>query len=458
MAREYDIAVLGGGPAGYPAAIRAAQLGARACLIEREELGGTCLNWGCIPTKALQAAAHLVESAREARAAGLVRGETAIDGAGLFANKARIIRELVSGIEKLLKARGIDVLRGEGRIAGEGALEIEGIGVVRAPRVVVATGSAEAPLPIMPFDGSRILSSRDLLGLGRVPESVLVVGGGVIGCEFATILRAFGSRVTVVEMLPSLVAAEDGQVSRTLQMLMRKKGIELHLGRRVASARTSGSGVVSVLDDGAEIVSEVALVSVGRTPRFAGSGIETLGVDADRTGIKVNRRMETSRPGIFAAGDVTGGYLLAHVATREGIVAAENALGGAREIGYDAIPSTIYTLPEISRVGLTEEEAKRRGMRIATGRFPFAANGKAKGLGETDGFVKWVARAEDRRLLGVHIIGPSATELIAPAIVALDRGLTGEQFAESIFPHPTLSETLAGAAEALYGRAIDLVK
>ena len=458
MVREYDVAVLGGGPAGYPAAIRAAQLGARVCLVERESLGGTCLNWGCIPTKALQAAAHLVERSRAAREAGSVRGEIAIDAAGLFANKSRVVRELVSGIEKLLKARRIDVLRGAGRIAGEGEIEVEGTGRIKAPRIVVATGSTEVSLPFMPFDGARILSSKDVLDLGRIPASVLVVGGGVIGCEFATIFHAFGSKVSIVEMLPSLVAIEDAQVSRTLQMLLRKKGIVLHLGAKVVSARATEAGVVAALENGTEIASEIVLVSVGRKPHVAGSGIETLGIETDAGGIAVNRRMETSRPGVYAAGDVVGGFLLAHVATREGVVAAENALGGAREVAYDAIPATIYTLPEISRVGLTEEEAKKRGERIVTGRFPFAASGKAKGLGEEDGFVKWVAREEDRRLLGAHIIGPCATELLAPAIVALDRGLTGEQFAESIFPHPTLSEALAGAAESLYGRAIDLVK
>jgi dihydrolipoamide dehydrogenase len=458
VVRDYDVAVLGGGPAGYPAAIRAAQLGARVCLVERESLGGTCLNWGCIPTKALQAAAHLVERSRAAREAGVARGEIAIDAAGLFANKARVVRELVSGIEKLLKARRIDVLRGAGRIAGEGEIEVEGTGRIKAPRIVVATGSIEASLPFMPFDGARILSSKDVLDLGRIPASVLVVGGGVIGCEFATIFHAFGSKVAIVEMLPSLVATEDAQVSRTLQMLLRKKGIDLHLSSKVVSARATEAGVVATLENGTEISSEIVLVSVGRKPRVAGSGVETLGIEAGGGGIAVNRRMETSRAGVYAAGDVVGGLLLAHVATREGIVAAENALGGAREVAYDAVPATIYTLPEISRVGLTEEEAKKRGEKVVTGRFPFAASGKAKGLGEEDGFVKWVAREGDRRLLGAHIIGPYATELLAPAIVALDRGLTGEQFAESIFPHPTLSETLAGAAESLYGRAIDLVK
>jgi dihydrolipoamide dehydrogenase len=226
----------------------------------------------------------------------------------------------------------------------------------------------------------------------------------------------------------------------------------------VTGAKVTEELVTASLDSGTEIAAEAVLVSVGRRPFFADAGVEAAGIEADRGGIKVNARMETNVPGVYAAGDAVGGALLAHVATREGIVAAENALGGSRETGRATIPSTIYTLPEISRAGLTEEEAKSRGIEVSTGRFPFGASGKAKGLGEEDGFVKWIARADDKKLLGVHIIGPQATELLAPAIVALDRGLTGAEYAESIFPHPTLSEALAGAAEAIYGRAIDLIR
>jgi dihydrolipoamide dehydrogenase len=458
VAREFDVAVLGGGPAGYPAAIRAAQLGAKVCLVEKESLGGTCLNWGCIPTKALQGAAHLLERVREGRGRGIAGGPVEIDAAGLFANKSRVVGELVSGVEKLLKARRVEVLRGAGRLTGPASIEVEGIGAIAARRIIVATGSSEATLPFLPFDGKRILSSKDILDLGRVPASLLIVGGGVIGCEFASIFNAFGTKVTIVEMLPGLVATEDAQISRTLQMLFRKKGIDLHLGVKVTAARVTDNAITATLDDGGEVVSEAALVSVGRRPYFTGANLEGVGVEVDRTGIKVNGRMETSVAGVYAAGDAIGGYLLAHVATREGIVAAENALGVPREMRYDTIPSTIYTLPEISHAGLTEQEAQEKGIGIVTGRFPFAANGKAKGLGEEDGFVKWIAREDDKRLLGIHIIGPHATELLAPAIVALDRGLTGEMFAESIFPHPTLSEAIAGAADAIYGRAIDLVK
>lgn len=456
--KEFDCIVIGGGPAGYPAAIRASQLGARVCLVEKARLGGTCLNWGCIPTKALQAAAHLLEQSREAQRRSVVSGSISIDASGLFERKNKIVEELVSGIEKLLQARRIELFRGTARIVNEREVEVEGVGKIAAPKMIIATGSTEIEIASIPFDGERVISSKDLLEIGRIPGSICIVGGGVIGCEFASIFVAFGSRVTIVEMLPALVSAEDAQISRALTALLRKKGVDVRLGTRVISQRKTQSGIAATLSTGEEIECEVILVSVGRRANFSELGIEKLGIDASSSGIKVNSRMETSREGIYAAGDVVGGMLLAHVATREGVVAAENALGGRREVRYDTVPVTIYSLPEISRVGLTEAEARKRGETIVAGRFPFAANGKAKGLAEEDGFVKWIARASDHKLLGIHIIGPYATELLSPAIVALDRGLTAEQYAESIFPHPTLSETLAGAADAICGRAIDLIR
>ncbi len=458
MAREFDLLVLGGGPAGYPAAIRAAQLGAKVCLVEREHLGGTCLNWGCIPTKTFHAVAHDLERVREGKGRGLSGAPLEADAAALFANKTRVVRELVSGVEKILKARKIKVLRGTGRLTGPNTVEVEGVGAVRASKIVLATGSVDIAPPQVPVDGTLIVGSKGLLDLGRIPKTLVIIGGGFIGCEFASIFNALGSKVSMVEMLPSVLASEDAQISRTLQMLFRKKGIELHLGTKVVSAERGGAGIIAVLESGVEISAETVLVAVGRRPHFAESGIEHLGIVADRGGIRVNERMETSVPGVYAAGDAVGGMLLAHVATREGVVAAENALGASRRVSYDAIPSTIYTLPEISRVGVTEEDAKRKGLAIVTGRFPFAANGKAKGLGEEDGFVKWIARADDKKLIGFHAIGPHVTELAAPAALAIGRGMTAEELAESVFPHPTLSETLAGAAEAVYGKAIDLIR
>jgi dihydrolipoamide dehydrogenase len=458
VAREFDLLVLGGGPAGYPAAIRAAQLGARVCLVEREHIGGTCLNWGCIPTKTLHAVAHDLERVRGGGGRGLSGGPIAADAASLFANKARVVRELVSGVEKILKARKIEVLRGTGRLTGPGAVDVEGVGAVRASKIVLATGSVDVVPPQVPVDGAFIVGSKGLLDLGRIPESLVIVGGGFIGCEFASIFNALGSKVSIVEMLPSVLATEDAQISRTLQMLFRKKGIELHLGTKVVSAERGGAGIIAVLENGVDISAETVLVAVGRRPHYAESGIEHLGIEAGRGGIKVNESMETTAPGVYAAGDAVGGMLLAHVATRDGIVAAENALGASRRMSYEAIPSTIYTLPEISRVGITEEDAKRKGIAIVTGRFPFGANGKAKGLGEEDGFVKWIARADDKKLIGFHAIGPHVTELAASAALAIGRGLTAEELAECVFPHPTLSETLGGAAEAVYGKAIDLIR
>ncbi len=456
MSSGYDIVVLGGGPAGYPAAIRAAQLGASVCLVEEDRLGGVCLNRGCIPTKTLHGLAHLIELAATGKGSG-VSGRISVDVAALMAHKNNVVDSLVGGVRKILKGSRIDIVEGRGRLVSPGEVEVEGHGKVSGRSVIVATGSSEIELPGMEFDGRTVLSSTDLLDIGRIPESMIVVGGGVIGCEFASVFNAFGTNVTIVEMLPSIIATEDIHITRFLQTYLKKKGITLHLGAKVSSLEKTGGGVKALLESGEEINAEIALVSVGRRPNTAGIGLEEAGVEVSKAGITVDGGMRTNVDGVFAAGDVIGGYLLAHVATREGVVAAANALGKGAEIDYSAVPTTIYTLPEVSRVGLTEQEAKDKGIEIAAGRFPFAANGKAKGLREEEGFVKWVASKEDGRLLGLHIIGPQATELLPAGIVALGRKLTAHDFADSIFPHPTLSEALAEAAEAIEGKAIHIL-
>ena len=456
MSSGYDLVVLGGGPAGYPAAIRAAQLGASVCLVEEDRLGGVCLNRGCIPTKTLHGLAHLIELAATGKGSG-VSGTISVDPAALMAHKNNVVDSLVGGVRKILKGSKIDIVEGRGRLVSPGEVEVEGHGKVSGRSVIVATGSLEIELPGMEFDGKTILSSTDLLDIGRVPKSMIVVGGGVIGCEFASVFNAFGTNVTIVEMLPSIIATEDIHITRFLQTYLKKKGITLHLGTKVSSLEKTGDGVKAVLESGEDISAEIALVSVGRRPNTAGIGLEETGVAVSKAGITVDGGMRTNVDGIFAAGDVIGGYLLAHVATREGVVAAANALGKGAEIDYSAVPTTIYTLPEVSRVGLTEQEAKEKGIETVAGRFPFAANGKAKGLREEEGFVKWVASKEDGRLLGLHIIGPQATELLSAGIVALGRKLTAHDFADSIFPHPTLSEALAEAAEAIEGKAIHIL-
>jgi dihydrolipoamide dehydrogenase len=455
MAEEYDLLVLGGGPAGYPAAIRGAQRGARVCLIEQGPLGGVCLNHGCIPTKALHSLAHtMVQTA----SAGLAGGPLRVDAHALFAHKNRVVSDLVSGVEQILKVRKVAVTRGRGRIIAAGTVDVEGAGTLRGRRLLIATGSSEVELPGLPFDGERILDSTGLLDMERIPRSLVVIGGGVIGCEFASIFNAFGTDVSIVEMLPRLIATEDAQVSRFLQAFFKKRGIRLYLGTRARAVDREGEGVRVHLENGEDISAEIVLVSVGRRPNVADIGLDEVGVTTEAGGIAVNGRMETGVEGMYAAGDVVGGWLLAHVATREGIIAAENALGADREMCYDWIPSTIYTLPEIASVGLTEDEAKERNLSVVTGRFPFAANGKAKGLREEDGFVKWVAEKDGRRLLGLHIIGAQATELIAAGILAVERGMSVEDFTGVIFPHPTLSEALAEAAEAITGDAIHIVR
>lgn len=456
MSADYDVVVLGGGPAGYPAAIRAAQLGARVCLIEREKLGGVCLNWGCIPTKTLHAAAHLLERSSAAGETGL-SGNLKLDIKGLRGHKERVVDDLVKGVEKLIRGRKIDLVRGNGRLLSPREVMVEPGGSIRGRKIVIATGSSEMALPGIPFDGESVLSSTDLLELKSVPGSLVIVGGGVIGCEFASIFRAFGTKVTVVEMLPSLVATEDGKVSRFLRSFFRKKGIEVHLKSKVEEIVRSESGIEARLDSGKSIEADTALISVGRVPNTEDIGLEEAGVEWDRHGIKVDNRMETVVKGVYAAGDVTGGWLLAHVATREGTTAAENVMGAGREVDYGAVPSTIYTLPEISRVGLTEEEAKDRGIEYSTGNFPFAANGKAKGLGEPEGFVKWLADKSSRKLIGLHIMGPQATELIAPGVIAVEQGITIEDMEEVIFAHPTLAEALGEAVEDIDSKSIHLL-
>ncbi len=453
MSKEYDLVVLGGGPAGYPAAIRAAQLGASVCLVEKGPLGGTCLNWGCIPTKTLHALAHLIERAGDGGRLG-ASGTLVPDAKVLFEHKKDVVTSLVGGIERLVKKRKIDLVRGEGTLEGGGAVGVEGSGTITGKKVLVATGSSEVELPGLEFDGERILSSRDILDLGRIPESLVVVGGGVIGCEFASIFNAFGVKVTIVEMLPRIIATGDGQISRYLQSFLKRRGVVFHLGTKVSEAEVKEDSVLCRLENGDGLEAECVLVSVGRRPNLEGVGLDRAGVKYDRGGIDVNGRMETNVGGIYAAGDVVGGLMLAHVATREGVTAAGNALGQSDAVRYDAMPNTIYTLPEVSRVGLTEEEAKRNGLEIVTGRFPFAANGKAKGLGEEDGFVKWVASKGEGRLLGLHIIGPQATELVASGVLAVEQGMTAEEYARAVLPHPTLSEALAEAAEAIHGTSI----
>ncbi|MBD3178437.1 MAG: dihydrolipoyl dehydrogenase, partial [Candidatus Latescibacteria bacterium] len=349
------------------------------------------------------------------------------------------------------------VIRGRGKLVSAGSVELDSGDIIEGKKIIISTGSSPMKLPGIEPDGQKILSSRDLLGMDKLPPSLLVIGGGVIGSEFASIFNALGSDVTVVEMLPSLVAGEMDRVSKYLRMFFRKKGIKVYLGSRVESMEKNDKGVVALLDDGTEIKSESVLLSVGRTPNIDDIGLDRVGIEYEKSGIIVNRRMETNIKGVYAAGDVVGGWLLAHVATREGLTASENALGEGREIDYSLVPSTVYTMPEIAHVGINPEEAESEGIRFSTGQFPFSANGKALGMDEADGFVSWLAEKDSGRLIGLHIIGPNATELVSIGTVAIEAGMTAGQFESVIFPHPTLGEALFEAAEDINSKSVHIL-
>jgi len=447
---HYDLIVLGGGPAGYPAAIRAAQLGADVCLIEENKLGGVCLNWGCIPTKAMHATAHMIELSRKT---GHI-DNSGVDMESLAAYRSEVVKKLVTGVTGLLEKRGVEVIRGRGRLISPKQVKVDSKDVLEGEKIIIATGSSAMTLPGIEFDGERILSSKELLNMKHLPSSLIIIGGGVIGSEFASIYNALGTEITIVEMLPSLVAEESDRIGKYLRMFFKKKGIKVNLKSRVEQIERNSEGVTAILDNGEKVEAEAAVLSVGRAPNLKDTGIEELGIESDKNGIRVNGRMETGVDGVYAAGDVVGGYLLAHVATREGVVASENALGHEREIDYSLVPSTVYTIPEIAHVGMNMKEAESEGIESVRGNFPFSANGKALGMNESDGFVNWVAEKESGKLLGLHIIGPGATELVSIGTVAIANGMTAEDFETMIFPHPTLGESIYEAAEDINSKSI----
>ncbi|MFQ5328817.1 MAG: dihydrolipoyl dehydrogenase [Thermodesulfobacteriota bacterium] len=458
---EYDIAIIGGGPGGYVAAIRGAQLGARVCLIERERVGGTCLNRGCIPTKALYASATALAATRRAGEFGVHTGELSFDLSRAVSRKDGVVEQLVSGVEQLLKANGVDLLTGDGFIESPGRVRVERgreREVVAAKKIIVATGSEPASIPGVEPDGEGIVTTTEALNLTEVPDSLLIIGGGVAGCEFATIFAEFGSEVTIVEFLPTILSSEERTVSRLVARSFKERGVSAHTGVTVESSERVDEGVRTRLSDGRELLTEKVLVTTGRTFNSGGLGLDGVGVVVEAGKIPVNVRMETSVAGIYAIGDVTGGILLAHVASQEGIVAVNNALaqdgGKEMEMDYSAIPSAIFTNPEIASVGLKEAEAKAQGIAFKVGRFPYGANGKALAMGEEDGFVQVVVDAATDRVIGASIVGAHATDLIGEVALAVKTGLKASDIIETIHAHPTLPEIIQEAVEDSHGMAI----
>lgn len=466
----YDLIVIGSGPGGYTAAIRAAQLGAKVAVIERGHLGGTCTNKGCIPTKALVAAVETLETIGRAADFGLKVGDPEVDLPALHRHKNKIVERLRKGIALLFKSYNIDLIKGTGKFVAQTDSETLRIEVAKdaeqlalqARQAIIATGSVPASIPGANIDGEKILTSDHILELSEIPPSLLIVGAGAIGLEFASIFNALGSEVTLVEMMPQIAPGEDAETAGLLRRSLINKGIEIKTGARAEEFKIGPEGVeVKVTGGDSESalssLFSTVLIAVGRKPYLGELGLEQLGVETDGQQIEVNQKMETTRPGVYAIGDAVGGTLLAHVAAAEGIVAAENALGKSSEVDYRVIPNCIYTCPEMASVGLTEAKAKQAGgCEVKVGRFPFAANGRALTCSETEGLVKVVAEEDTGEVLGVHIIGLQATELIGQAAVALKLEATIEEFNRISWAHPTLSEAIMEAALDVRSEAIDL--
>lgn len=455
----YDVGIIGGGPGGYVAAIKAAQLGGNVCLIEKGEWGGTCLNRGCIPTKTLFAVANLATQIQEASAFGVqVNGEATIDYTQVLTHKTSVVQQLEGGIAKLLKANKVNILKGTAALTNINTIAVNKpdgtIEELHAKNIIIATGSEPAEPPIFEIDETQVLTTTGILNLTELPESLLIVGGGVSGCEFASIFNALGCRVTILELLPTILATEDIQVIRHIQLFMKRKGITIHTGAKLIQVKKSNGQVTAVLESGEELTAQKMLVSIGRRYNTEGIGLEKVGIRTDGGKIVVDTQMQTNIPGIYSVGDVASRYLLAHVASAEGKVAAENCLGDSIEMDYQVIPWCVFTLPEIGHAGMTEEEATAEGYEVKIGRFPYAANGKALGLRESDGFVKIVSDTDSGDILGVHIVGAHASTLIHEAAVAVRLGATARDIAHTIHAHPTLSEMLMESAEAVDGKAI----
>ena len=462
--KTYDVAIIGSGPGGYVAAIRAAQLGLSVLVIERESrLGGVCTLRGCIPTKALLHTADLLEAARHGAEVGVATREVRLELAAAMKHKEKVVRQSSNGVAFLMKKNKVDVVNGFGRIASPGRISVAGSDgaetAYSARNILVATGSAPRSLPGMEIDHKTILSSDSILEVTEIPKSLLVIGSGAVGVEFASVFSRFGSKTVVVEILPRVVPIEDEEVSRELAASFKRQGIAVYVDTRIERVNRMEGGVEVLARSAGEktenFKAEKILMAVGRKPLSEGIGLEGAGVATDRGYILVDGMMRTNVPGIYAIGDVVPTPQLAHVASAEGIVAAEHMAGkNPPPLNYDQVPGCTYCTPEVGSIGLTEAKARERGYDVAVGKFPFSANGKARILNDTSGFVKIVAEKKYDEVLGVHIVGPHATELIAAAGSALRMEATSEEMVRTIYAHPTLSETMHEASEAVEGKPI----
>jgi dihydrolipoamide dehydrogenase len=463
---SFDLIVIGSGPGGYVAAIRAAQLGLRTAVVEKDAtLGGTCLNVGCIPSKVLLESSevfHLVRT-RLGEHGVKLSGEAQLDLPTLLQRKERIVGELTSGVAQLLKKNKVAVLHGRGSLAAADRVRVEladgGSSEIGGRAILLATGSVPIELPFLRFDGKRVIDSTGALSLTQVPPRLVVIGAGAVGLELGSVWRRLGAEVTVVEMMPQIAPFADAQMARTLQRALKEQGLDIRVKTQLSGARVDADGVTLTLkgakDEVTELDCDVVLVSVGRKPYHEGLNLQGVGVELDARGkVRVDGELRTNLPGIFAIGDLVDGPMLAHKAEDEGVAVAERLAGKPGHVNYEVIPNIIYTAPELAAVGLTEEQVKERGIEPRVGRFLFRANGRAKSLGEEEGMVKLIADAQTDRLLGAHIVGPRASELIAELVLAMEFRASAEDVARTVHAHPTLSEVVREAALAVGGRAI----
>ena len=462
---SYDLIVIGSGPGGYVAAIRAAQLGMSVAIVEKENVGGICLNWGCIPTKSLLKSAQVFEYASRAADYGIsVGGEVKADFGAMVKRSREVAEGMSKGVQFLLKKNKIELIEGYGRLSGKNLVEVVDETGKRtshsAKYIILATGARSRELPNLEQDGEKIIGYRQALSLPRQPESMVVVGSGAIGSEFAYFYNTIGTQVTLVEYMPTLVPNEDQEVAKQLERNFKKSKMKVYTEASVESVDTSGKlcKVTIKTKKGEEIVeAEIVLSAVGITPNIENIGLEELGIELEKGKVKVNEFYQTNVPSVYAIGDIVGGPALAHVASAEGIVCVEKIAGlNPEPIDYKNIPGCTYTNPEISSVGLTEEKAKAAGYEIKVGKFPYSASGKASAAGQKDGFVKLIFDAKYGELLGAHLIGGNVTEMIAELVVAKKLEITGHELIKSIHPHPTMSEAIMEAAAAAYNEVIHL--
>lgn len=455
---RYDVAIIGGGPGGYVAAIRMGQLGLNVALVEKERVGGVCLNQGCVPTKALYMATEPIARAKNSVEIGVNFSAPQVDLVQLAAWKEKIVDQLVGGVEKLLRANKVTVIAGMGTVTRPGVIELSNGEQIEAEKVVLALGSSPLEIPGFRLADPAIWSSTDALRLTEIPSRLLVIGGGVIGLELATIYSRLGSKVTVLELMPGILPGIDldRRAIVRVEQGLKKQGIELHLNTAATSYEEANDGLHVRTKSGEEFIADRILVVVGRRPNSA--GLEKLGIKLDRRGfVVVDENLETNVPGIYAIGDLIPGPMLAHKASAEGLKLAAHFIGENYSLNYDAIPQAVFTDPEVAAVGLSEKKAKEKGYEVLVGRFPYAALGKALGMNSPDGFFQVVAEAKTQRILGVQIVGAEASDLISEAAVAVQNGLTLSAIADAVHPHPTLPEGLKEAAQNALGRAIHTI-